>query len=90
MAYFHQYMCTAESVFKSAKVPFQQYDALNTKCLSVSFRFRYSYKRLQTVPHASSLGFNPTLSAILCTNTLALTYSSNKSGVKTYRTSTSG
>jgi hypothetical protein len=37
---------------------------MNPKSLSASCRFRYGYKRLQTIPHASSLGFNPTLSAI--------------------------
>jgi hypothetical protein len=30
-----------------------------TKSLSASCRFRYGYKRSQTIPHGSSLGFNP-------------------------------
>jgi hypothetical protein len=58
-------MCTAERGFKPAKVPSQQRDAINPKSMSASFRFRYGYKRLETTPHASSLGFNPTLSAMI-------------------------
>ena len=56
-------MCTSLEGFKPVKALFLQRVRLNHFRAPASCRFRNGYKRSQTVPHASSLGFNPTLSA---------------------------
>jgi hypothetical protein len=62
-ACFQQYMCTFLGVFKRSEALNFQHGAVNRKQSSATCTFRNSYKPIFFVPHRSSLGSNPTLSA---------------------------